>query len=105
MDEYRAGTAVTGGPRLRAGVLFTLAPHRTWVTLCRIEAVTAGRGDGGRGLDWLCGLADKHGVRLSGCAEPFNSQFLNLDKLLGFYARRSFEVTNEYYIDREPKKD
>ena len=108
MDEYRAGTLLRDdGRRFHGGVLFTLASHRTWVTLCRIEALEAGHGDGGRALDWLCGLADKHSVILSGCAEPFNSQFLNLERLLGFYERRGFVVTqagdDPPYIDRLPR--
>jgi hypothetical protein len=107
MDEYRAGTQPTGDGRLlRAGrVKITLAPHRTWVTLCRIEALDAGNGDGSRALDWLCQLADKYGVKISGCADPFGSCFLDLEKLLDWYARHGFKITVKdfYYIDREPK--
>jgi|SRR5208337_181540 len=107
MDEYRAGTEPTDdGRRLRAGkVKITLAPHRTWITLCRIEALDAGNGDGGRALKWFCSLADKHGVKISGIADPFNSCFLSIEKLLDWYARHGFEitVTDLYYIDREPQ--
>jgi len=106
MEEYRYGTEPTNdGRRKRAGVIFTLAQHRTWITLCRIEAVNAGNGDGSKGLDWLCQLADNHGVRLSGIADPFGSRFLSLDALLDWYTRHGFEVlvTDCYYIDREPK--
>jgi hypothetical protein len=108
MDEYRTWTRPTDdGRRLWAGrVFFTLAPHRTWITLCRIEAMHAGAGYGSAALRWLCKVADKHGVKLSGIAEPFGSRFLELEKLMAWYVVFGFEVTVKdfYYIDREPRR-
>jgi hypothetical protein len=49
-------------------VIFTLRPHSRFVTLARIRAIEKGHGHGSAGLDWLCALADRHGVRLSGIA-------------------------------------
>ena len=106
MEEYRAGTeSITHSRFWSKCVNISIAPHRTWVTLCRIEALNAGCGDGSRALNWLCQLADKHRVRISGIADPFGSRFLELDKLLDWYVRHGFEVlvTDSYYIDREPK--
>jgi len=107
MVEYRAGTELITFSRFWCKcVNISIAPHRTWITLCRIEAINAGNGDGGRALKWLCWLADKHGVRISGMADPFGSRFLELEKLLDWYVRHGFDVTVSdcYYIDREPRE-
>ena len=102
MDEFRAGTTRYSGPHIwNERVSIIIAPHRTWVTLCRIQALDAGHGDGSAAMKWLCALADKHRVRMSGVAEPFGSRFLELPALIVWYNKFGFTVTNDYYIDRE----
>jgi hypothetical protein len=68
MAEFRDGTHQFASCRIHDdSVYVTLVPHRTWVMLQRIESFGC-RGAGSRTLDWLCTLADKHGVRISGIA-------------------------------------
>lgn len=110
MEEYRERTTLDALNRRqrvwRRSVRFELRPHHSWVTLGRIEAIRPGHGYGSEALDWLCALADRHQVRLQGIIEPFGPiANLTTGHLRDWYERRGFEVTNEYYIDREATVD
>jgi hypothetical protein len=105
MHEYKEATK----PRDRweriweARVGFELRPHYTWVSLGKIRALYPGRGDGSAGLDWLCGLADRHRVRLWGIVEPFGANApMTAWQLERFYERHGFKVELGSYIERKP---
>lgn len=105
METYRESTSPAVFPKTRIWrmvVAFDLKAHRRSVELGRIHAIK--RGHGSAALDWLCGLADDHGVRLQGFIEPFGRAWLNRDQLIGWYHRHGFEITHGgddyWYIDR-----
>ena len=68
---------------------------------------------------WLCGLADRHGVTMTGIAQPTivgpsvlgeNRYYegLGLDRLLKLYARYGFEAVErdgQIHVTRRPKNE
>jgi hypothetical protein len=64
----------------------------------RIECIRSlgdrGQGNGSRALDWLCGIADRHGVKLTGTVQPVGNvrPRLNIRQLLKWYRRHGFMV-------------
>jgi len=75
-----------------------------------IRTFERGRGHASVALDWLCSLADKHGVVIRGEAKPYNTALIDdvqltaLDaaQLTTWYERRGFEV-NVVCMRREPR--
>lgn len=47
-------------------------------------------GHGGRTMDWLTDLADKHGVTLVLHSDPEDDEPLDYEQLMSFYERRGF---------------
>jgi hypothetical protein len=71
-----------------------------------IRALERGRGDGSRGLAWLCDLADRHKLKLYCTVEPFGLKpRLNKYQLKRWYRRYGFVPTGDAKdeIMREPK--
>lgn len=68
---------------------------------------------------WICGLADKYGVTITGIAQPTivgpsvlgeNSYYegLGLDRLLKWYAHYGFEaveIDGQIHVTRRPKNE
>jgi hypothetical protein len=45
--------------------------------LSSIRTFERGKGNGSPALDWLCTLADKYGVALTGTANPYDTTIIN----------------------------
>jgi GNAT superfamily N-acetyltransferase len=71
-----------------------------------LRSLQRGQGYGSRALDWLCALADKHGVMLTGDAVPFGNTkpMLNKRQLKEWYARHGFIVSRRGELARTPKR-
>ena len=84
-------------------VCFELRPFSGNIRLSNIRALTPGNGDGTEALRWLCALADKHGVTITGTVEPTWSAPLNKTALKAWYCRHGFKVVYHDDIEYEPK--
>ena len=73
--------------------------HRLWVSRTR-------SGDGSRALRTLCGLADRHGVRISLQVRPFGAKPypMTRQQLLQWYLRHGFEGDG-WKLARHPRGD
>ena len=89
-------------------VLTTVKPWQGAIYLADIatqpDELCEGRGFGSRVMRTFGELADKHGVRLLGRAEPFAGKRLSYDDLMAWYGRIGF-VPLELggYIERQPR--
>jgi GNAT superfamily N-acetyltransferase len=74
-----------------------------------IRSAEVGKGYGREALKFLCDLADKHGVALTGIAKAFGSVGLDTKDLLAWYRRYGFKpvaggsAKSGYTIKRPPK--
>ena len=69
------------------------------VMLLDITADVKGEGDGSQALDWLCRLADTHGVRIVAWVERIGHEGLTKAQLTAWYRRHGFTVTRKYGLD------
>jgi hypothetical protein len=88
----------------RARACFTLqkGQHEECVTLWLIRSLERGKGDGSAALAWLCDLADRHGVMLTGTIQPNGMMRprLTVKQLKAWYRRNGFVVTANNCICR-----
>lgn len=72
---------------------------------CVRSLMQRGKGNGTAALDWLCALADRHGVEIEGEIEPVGQirPRLNAHQLRAWYKRHGFTVSNTGFITRKPK--
>jgi len=70
-----------------------------------LRSLVRGKGHGTEGLLWLCGLADKHKVMLTGNVVPYGTMKPRLDKLQlkKWYERHGFLVSRNGEIARLTK--
>ena len=87
------------------------------IVLSSIRTFERRKGYGSMALDWLCTLADKHGVAITGTAQPYDSRIINDGKsggepkksiledaqLKAWYVRHGFKVS-ALIMRREPHK-
>jgi hypothetical protein len=75
------------------------------ILIARIRSLEKGKGYGSMALDWLCALADKHSIRLSGTIEPCGKEpKLNVAQLQSWYRKHGFVVRGRE-ISREPLQE
>src|SRR5690242_19544474 len=108
MDEYRASTdqnPFCNHERIwEFKVCFTIQIFDERMRF-EIRSLDRGNGYASQALDWLCNLADKHGVMLAGHAAPFGKQKPMLRKadLKNWYSRHGFLVSRSGEINRLPE--
>ena len=114
MDEFESMTKpnpLTKSGRMYGDVRLGVYPSRGGVRLGDIQAA-AGRGTGAgtEALKFLTGLADKHGVRITGDAMAYgqaHQQAQNTDRLFRWYLKHGFDggtdVDGNYTIEYEPR--
>lgn len=83
-------------------VVFECSPWNGCVRLANIRTVTPGKGDGTLGLLWLCALADKHDVFVTGTIKPTQPKRLSKTALKKWYARHDFAVSSKGEIRYTP---
>jgi hypothetical protein len=69
------------------------------VLLESIMTEDVGQGYGSEALDWLCDLADVHGLRIVGQMERLGGDGLTKTQLGAWYRRHGFAVTRKYGLD------
>ena len=84
------------------------------IVLSSIRTFESGKGNGSLTLDWLCALADKHGVAITGTVKSYDTKIVNdgipqdektsltASQLKAWYVRRGFTV-GALEMRREPK--
>jgi GNAT superfamily N-acetyltransferase len=84
---------------------FEINPFDGAIRLSCIRSFERGKGYGSRALDWLCQLADAHGVTIKGHISPCGmvKPRLNKTQLRQWYKRHGFSVTERSSIVRVPK--
>jgi len=101
MDEFFGGTAENAvhnrerlwGADAAIGLEVALV-NETTVRLQNIRRIRWSRsGEGSLALDWLTGLARKHGAWIVGKAEPTGYRWMHKTQLKQWYARHGFDVT------------
>lgn len=112
MREFHSLTDASSvhGERLYKMAAIDLRALDKAIWLSSIRTVERDRGHGSIALDWLCSLADKHSVPITGEAKPYDTAIINdvkmngLDKaqLTAWYERRGFKV-NALYMSRDPQ--
>jgi hypothetical protein len=64
-----------------------------------------GKGYGSYALDWVCALADKHGVELRGRIQPPGGGRLDAVQLAAWYKRHGFRIEQSHICyEGRPKK-
>lgn len=106
MADYRQGTwANPINPRERVlaeDAIMEVRPFDGRIHLSFIRAVEKGQGGGSKGLDFLCALADKHGVEMD--LEPEKvGQGLSNAELKKWYQSRGFKSQRGAVMVRVPK--
>lgn len=98
-DVYRAGGRNPLNPRQAVvnGVVVELTDNRSHVLVKDLRAVEAGKGAGTKFMEYLTGLADKHGVTLRLHAVPYGG--IPLAKLRSFYEGFGFRDYKRYGSD------
>lgn len=106
MQDFKAGTYTNPfNPRERVlgeDAIIEARPFDGMIHLNLIRSVEKGKGQGSKGLDWLCGLADAHGVAIDLNATPVGTGGLNKAKLVKWYTSRGFKREGEHMV-RQPK--
>lgn len=77
-------------------------PFNGMLHLSSIRSFTPGNGNASRALAMLCGLADKHGVKIDCDAQPFGNAGMNEGQLTSWYKRNGFSE-EEGGLVRYPK--
>ncbi len=108
MDSYFAETNGTPIKRYREwdGIArFWIVKGRASITLRRLSVPSTlqGQGFGGSALDWICELADVHGVEITGYARNFGYKGLTCAQLKSWYRRHGFKISRDGTMRREPK--
>jgi hypothetical protein len=95
----RDGTAALRVTVARAG-------DRDCINLDGIRSLVRGQGYGSHALDWLCMLADRHHVTITGVIEPFGIMRprMTTARLTAWYRRRGFVVTGDRHVYRYPQR-
>lgn len=83
-------------------VEFELAKTDGYIWFERIHSMQEGHGYGSQALDWLCALADKHGVEIRGNIYPPQGGKFTGEQLGAWYQRHGFHVDG-VKIQREAK--
>lgn len=81
---------------------FEIRPFENSLHLGDIRALQPNQGAGTELLDFLKGIADKHGVPITGTAKAYHSgsgYIADTDKLADWYRRRGFEIGDGYPED------
>ena len=113
MSEFHSLTVAGSihGERLYKMAAIDLHAFDKAIWLSSIRTVERDRGHGSIALDWLCSLADKHSVPITGEAKPYDTAVINdvkrnaLDnaQLTAWYERRGFKVS-ALYMRRDPQR-
>lgn len=108
MDDFRAGTGQNPlGMRDRVwgeNVVIEVRPFDGKIHISDIMSLERGAGNASKALDWLCSLADKHGVKMSLTPDSYgDGQGLDNDQLAAWYAKRGFKFVRGQLMVREPK--
>ncbi len=106
MKDFFAGTYSNPfNPRERVlgeDAIIELRPFDDKIHLSFIRSVERGAGGGSKALDWLCSLADKHGVAMDLDAKPVGKG-LNKSQLIKWYVSRGFDRQKGEGMVRQPK--
>jgi len=110
-DEYQAGTYQNPVQRhervWRNQVAFDMffSNARHVVRIQCIRSFHRGEGWGSAGLRWLCALADKNDVVLTGVVEPCGDTRprLTVRQLCKWYRAHGFRVRRDLIMYREPR--
>lgn len=82
---------------------FEVKPFGDSIRLSCVQSLERGKGNGSRALDWLCQLADAHGVTIKGHIKPVGDKpRLNVNQLRQWYKRHGFQVILRTDIVRFP---
>lgn len=83
---------------------FTLSIFDGAIHISAMRSLERGKGHGSEALNFLCALADEHGIVLSGNAKPYGDQpRLASAPLRAFYRARGFDIKRTGAIRRQPK--
>jgi hypothetical protein len=84
---------------------FEIKTFNNAVRLSCVRSFERQRGKGSAALDWLCSMADAHGVAIEGSIEPVGQTRprLNKTELRRWYKRHGFTVAKNGDIRREPR--
>jgi len=89
----------------RSGCEIVLDVTETWVHVVGLYvSFEVSKGAGSAALDWLCGLADRHGVQLWLVPKPRSHKRLGVQALRAWYKRRGFIANGHGWWVRVPKK-
>ena len=110
MEDFRAGTQpnpLGARDRVWGGeVLVEIRPFDKRIHISDIMSLHRGQGYGSKALQWLCSLADKHGVAMSLTPSAFgseNAQELDDEQLKAWYTRHGFKPHRGSLMVREPQ--
>jgi hypothetical protein len=97
MADFAAGTEqnpLAGFERIwNASAGFEVSIFNGAIRLAAIRSLERSKGHGSRALDWLCELADRHGVAISAKVSPFgDGPKLDTKQLRAWYRRRGFNI-------------
>lgn len=101
MDDYHATTQAhpwDNHTRILHNTMVKAFPHGDEIHLSDIQTLAPKSGAGTKALEHLKGLADKHGVAISGAAVPYanDKKYITSKKTLNkFYKDRGFSVKGE----------
>jgi GNAT superfamily N-acetyltransferase len=84
-----------------AEVLVEVTPMHGGIHIDEFQAVAKRQGAGTEALQFLTGLADKHGISLYLHARPFGHERMSLEELERFYRRHGFRADDEEEDDDE----
>lgn len=110
MQEFRRKTwpnPFNNGERvLFNSVALRLCPSSEHIILLGIRSLIRGQGHASKALDWVCGLADKHNLEVTGYIEPYGlaNPRLNIPQLKAWYKRHGFIVKKRQFIRRSQCK-
>ena len=108
MEDFRAGTdsnPLGARDRVWGGtVLIEVAPFDKRIHVSDIMSMDRGKGYASKALQWLCSLADKHGVAMSLTPDAFgDGQGLDGEQLTAWYSRYGFKPHMGRKMVREPR--
>jgi 2'-5' RNA ligase/8-oxo-dGTP pyrophosphatase MutT (NUDIX family) len=108
MNDFRSGTGPNPlGHRDRVWneqVVIEVRPFDGKIHISDITSLFRGKGNASRALDWLCSLADKHGVKMSLTPDAFgDGQGLDDEQLTSWYSRRGFKTVRGTLMVRDPQ--
>ena len=110
LHHQQRGTHRTGGTYKLGNVTFVLEYDEAdgdgqFVTLQSLSAAQPGTGEGHQILSLLCGMSDIFGVTLEIYARALNDRPPTTVRLIEFYKRHGFEITQDHGVEWDADPD